>query len=283
MKSHVLALASVLTIGVGIPAAALAADMPVRVLPPPPPICDWCGAYIGFNYGGSIGQSSTMDNGVLNSAATGALGIFSETFTHDTRGQLVGGQIGYNWRWSRAWVLGVEVDQQWTNETDTARLFGCGGTSAGFFGAGGPGFNSCLTDQQKLSNFGTARARVGYATGDFLWYWTGGAAWGTVNDNLAFGSTAVVGANPLCAGGVNCGSGGSFSHTMTGWTVGSGVEVKLWSPNWSAKFEYLYVDLGSYIDGVSQPGNAAGSTFAYNTSSHFRDNIVRAGLNYKFW
>jgi outer membrane immunogenic protein len=124
---------------------------------------------------------------------------------------------------------------------------------------------------------------VGYATGDFLWYWTGGAAWGTVNDNLAFGSTAVVGANPLCAGGVNCGSGGSFSHTMTGWTVGSGVEVKLWSPNWSAKFEYLYVDLGSYIDGVSQPGNAAGSTFAYNTSSHFRDNIVRAGLNYKFW
>jgi outer membrane immunogenic protein len=282
MRNRVLALVSTLAIGMGLPAAALAADMPVKVLPPPPPICDWCGAYIGFNYGGSIGQSSTTDNGVLNSAGTGALGIFNETFTHDTRGQLVGGQIGYNWQWTRSYVLGIEVDQQWTNETDTAHLFGCGGTNAGLFGAGGAGMTTCLTDQQKLSNFGTARARVGYATGDFLWYWTAGAAWGTVNDNLAFGSTTVV-ANPLCAGGVTCGSGGSFSHTMTGWTVGSGVEVKLWSSNWSAKFEYLYVDLGSYIDGVSQPAAAAGSTFAYNTSSHFRDNIVRAGINYRFW
>jgi len=40
--------------------------------------------------------------------------------------------------------------------------------------------------------------------------------------------------------------------------------------NWSAKLEYLYVDLGSF--------NAA----VVPTNVSFKENIVRAGLNYKF-
>ncbi len=141
---------------------------------------------------------------------------------------------------------------------------------------------TCLSDQQKLSQFGTARARWGYATSDYYWYWTGGAAWGTVSDNLIFSTTNIV-ANPLCAGGVGttCTSAGSFSHNQVGWTIGSGVEVKLWG-NWSAKFEYLYVDLGGYTDTVVTPGAAAGSTFAFSSTSHFKDNIIRTGINYRF-
>jgi len=225
MKNYILA--STLLVGLGLAPAAFAADMPLKAPPsPPPPICDWCGLYIGVDYSGSIGQSPTRDSGSLTGPGIPAVQMFNEPFTHATRGGLVGGQIGYNWQWSRSWVWGLEVDSQWSGERDTANVFGCGGTNAGLFGAGGAGFTTCLSDQQKLTYFGTARARWGYATGDYFWYWTGGAAWGTVKDTLTFGSATVI-ANPLCPGGVSCGSAGSFSHSMLGWTIGSGVEVKL--------------------------------------------------------
>jgi outer membrane immunogenic protein len=269
---------------------ALAADMgaPVYKAPPPPaPVPSWTGFYIGVNAGGSIGQSPTTDTGTFTIPGTGALLLSNESFTHAPKGGLAGGQIGYNWQVSPSMVLGLEVDSQWSGERDTATLMGCGNSSVGLFNAGGSGFTTCLADQQKLTYFGTARGRVGYATGDFLFYATGGGAWGTVKDNLAFSSTTVI-ANPLCPppGGVpggSCGSAGSFSHNLAGWTVGGGAEMKLWSSNWSAKVEYLYVDLGSYTDSVTQlAGSGPTSSFTSTTTSHFRDNIVRAGLNYRF-
>jgi opacity protein-like surface antigen len=39
----------------------------------------------------------------------------------------------------------------------------------------------------------------------------------------------------------------SFSSNKTGWTIGGGVETKLWG-GWSAKLEYLYVGLGTLTD-----------------------------------
>ncbi len=58
-------------------------------------------------------------------------------------------------------------------------------------------------------------------------------------------------------------------NTRVGWTAGAGVEAKLSGP-WSAKIEYLYVDLGH--DGTTTPG----------ADASFTTNIVRAGINYKF-
>ena len=86
----------------------------------------------------------------------------------------------------------------------------------------------------KFSNpwFGTLRGRVGYAFNNVLFYGTGGLAFGELRAET-FGL--------------------SESHTSAGWTVGVGAEVGF-SPNWSAKVEYLYVDLSSSnfaITGVS--------------------------------
>jgi outer membrane immunogenic protein len=59
------------------------------------------------------------------------------------------------------------------------------------------------------------------------------------------------------------------SSNQLGWTIGGGLEYAFMG-NWSAKLEYLYVDLGSF--------NAA----VIPTNVSFKENIVRAGLNYKF-
>jgi outer membrane immunogenic protein len=102
----------------------------------------------------------------------------------------------------------------------------------------------------KFSNpwFGTVRGRVGYAFNNVLFYGTGGLAFGELHGET-FGLTE--------------------SHTTAGWTAGVGAEVGL-APNWSAKIEYLYVDL-------------ADSTFAITGMPNgYRFGLVRAGVNYHF-
>ena len=61
----------------------------------------------------------------------------------------------------------------------------------------------------------------------------------------------------------------SESHTNVGWTLGAGAEMGF-APNWSAKIEYLYVDLSN-------------SNFVITGASNgYRFGLVRAGVNYHF-
>jgi outer membrane immunogenic protein len=221
--------------------------------------------------------------------------LFNDSFRHAPTGWIFGGQIGYNYQVS-SWVFGVEADWQWSGQKDTVNT-GCSspGTPA-HFAIGGSGFGQCLTDEQKLTNFGTARARGGFVVNDSLWYVTGGAAWATVKDNYTFNGSC----NPLifpgfCGAPTNLGPflGGAagFSHTKTGWTIGGGVEQRLWGSNWSAKLEYLYVDLGSVTDTFGVALNplyfgvalAAASAMSVTSSYRVTDHIVRVGLNYKIY
>jgi outer membrane immunogenic protein len=126
-------------------------------------------------------------------------------------------------------VLGIEGDVDWSNIRGS-------GVCAG---------QSCSTRNDWL---GTVRGRVGYAVDRFLPYVTGGAAFGDIK-------TSVAGL-------------GDATTTRAGWTVGGGLEANIAGP-WSAKVEYLYVDLGR---GDSVLGSDAA----------FHSNIVRAGLNYRF-
>ena len=50
--------------------------------------------------------------------------------------------------------------------------------------------------------------------------------------------------------------------------------------NWSAKLEYLYMDLDSYRTGTFTL--APLSTIGANVDLRFRDHILRVGLNYTF-
>jgi outer membrane immunogenic protein len=65
------------------------------------------------------------------------------------------------------------------------------------------------------------------------------------------------------------------SNTSTGWTAGGGAEW-LFAPHWSAKLEYLYVDLAS--SGI----NGAFTGWELGNNHHPQINVVRAGVNYHF-
>jgi outer membrane immunogenic protein len=60
--------------------------------------------------------------------------------------------------------------------------------------------------------------------------------------------------------------------------AGAGAEAML-TPNWSIKVEYLYVDLGA--PALSIPASTIPG-IVFKTSTSFREQIVRVGVNYHF-
>jgi outer membrane immunogenic protein len=252
-------------------APAFAADLPVRPPPPAPvmaPVWNWTGFYVGVNGGYSWGRS-TRDlnffnplNGVLIASGTGG--------GRDLNGGLFGGQLGYNWQTAN-WVFGIETDAQWTGQKGSTTVL-C--PVAGCFPGGaatGTGVAASLSD--KLEWFGTFRGRGGMlVTPSVLLYVTGGLAYGSLQTEVALSGFTATGI-PVTAIG-------SRSSDKFGWTVGGGVEA-MFAANWSAKIEYLYMDLGSVSNSVVLP-TAGGFPLGANVTSRVTDSIIRGGISYHF-
>ena len=109
-------------------------------------------------------------------------------------------------------------------------------------------------------------------TPSVLLYATGGGAYGSLQTDL--------GITTLSATGVPVTIGGSRNTDKFGWTVGAGIEA-MFAANWSAKIEYLYMDLGSVSSTAVFP-TAAGIGLGATLNSRITDNIIRAGINYHF-
>ena len=247
---------------------AMAADMAARPVKAPPMVAavyNWTGFYIGGNVGYSWGRSS--DTSTLTTPA--GVALFTSASSANMNGVIGGGQIGYNWQMQN-WVWGLEADIQGSDQKGS-RAFTCPtGVCTPPFGliAVFPGPAVPVTLDQKLSWFGTVRGRVGIlASPTVLLYATGGLAYGEVKSTATVGAAAAVFSN---------------SDTRVGYTVGAGVEGVI-SGNWTAKLEYLWVDLGrtsnSFATGI---GALGGGVLTSNYSSRITDNIVRVGVNYKF-
>jgi outer membrane immunogenic protein len=159
--------------------------------------------------------------------------------------------------------LGANLGYEWGSVSNNpAKPSGfVGGVQAGYNFQNGPWVFGVEGDIQaagaddtfapwKFSNpwFGTLRGRAGYAFSNVLFYGTAGLAFGELRAQT-FGWTE--------------------SHTSAGWTIGAGAEV-MFAPNWSAKLEYLYIDLST-------------SQFAITgVSNGYSASVVRAGVNYHF-
>jgi outer membrane immunogenic protein len=264
MKKLLLAGAALTALFGGI---ANAADMGARpAYAPPPPAYSWNGWYIGGNIGYSWGQAkndSTASTTNLGVVVTG--NALSESQNID--GVIGGVQTGYNYQ-SGAWVWGWETDFQGSGQKGGSTLTGTLLTGVGPVPA-------TLTTDHKLEWFGTARSRLGFLWGPtVLVYGTAGIAYGQVKDSAALS----VGAAPVTAAAI-----ATFKDVKAGWTVGAGVEGAL-GGGWSAKLEYLYIDLGKTELTSTTAVNVAGAVIAANANQTFRttDNIVRVGLNYRW-
>jgi outer membrane immunogenic protein len=246
--------------------SAFAADLPARTYTKAPvyvePVFNWTGFYLGGNLGYSWGRSS--DSSALTNGA-GTI-LFASTGKTDLNGIVGGGQIGYNWQ-MQGWVWGLEADIQGTDEKGS-RAFICPAAACLPPAALAPAGGIAAALNQKIDWFGTVRARGGVlVTPMVLLYATGGLAYGEVATNETVGALSTA---------------FSTNSTNVGWTVGAGVEGVI-GGNWTARLEYLYVDLGhasgSFLTTIGALGGGAISS-SYN--SHITDNIVRVGINYKF-
>ena len=89
---------------------ALAADLGVKApLPPPAPVYNWTGWYVGGNAGVSLGTFKTNINGAPGFGSNGVTFTppgfvgFDEVYP---AGFIGGGQAGFNWQYSPLIVLG---------------------------------------------------------------------------------------------------------------------------------------------------------------------------------
>ncbi len=241
-------------------ASALAADLPPRGYDKAPAMAaaatNWSGLYIGGNLGYGWGNGNTAFSFSHVSVDSTALDIKS-------KGAIGGAQIGYNWQMG-AIVAGLEADIQGSG-IESSRRSPFFNTEVNAFIPG-----NFLSTEQKLSWLGTVRGRLGAAvTPDLLLYTTGGLAYGHVDAsaNTFFNSDLQFPA--------------SVSKTKAGWTVGAGAEW-MFARNWSAKLEYLYVDIGSESASAIQTDVPADPLFKVRYTWHTQENIVRAGVNYHF-
>jgi outer membrane immunogenic protein len=302
MKSLISRLTLIAAFSVG---SAMAADLPSRkeppVLPPPPPPPPmWTGFTVGLNAGYLWSSSNNAPLGApltylsptasdigrsaaLAGSAAGTMGAVSLA----NQGFIGGGQVGYNLQVGQAFVVGLEADIQGVAAGSSRWTSATAAPWGDFFLSGQTA--SVQSISRGLDYLGTVRGRVGYLImPTLLAYATGGLAYGGVQASAAM----LQSDSPAAFNVTNTwGAAATYSNTRAGWTVGGGLEW-MFLPNWSAKVEYLYYDLGSvrlslagagkfYNENDPNPG-AAYSAYAPYASTRFNGNVVRAGVNYHF-
>ena len=203
------------------------------------------GLVVGAAALAAVGWTASAEAADLNYGQRAPYTVNQPLNAYSWAGPYLGGNLGYEWG---------------SVSNNPAKPSGfVGGVQAGYNFQNGPWVFGVEGDIQaagaddtfapwKFSNpwFGTLRGRAGYAFSNVLFYGTAGLAFGELRAQT-FGWTE--------------------SHTSAGWTIGAGAEV-MFAPNWSAKLEYLYLDLST-------------SQFAITgVSNGYSASVVRAGVNY---
>jgi outer membrane immunogenic protein len=158
--------------------------------------------------------------------------------TNDLKGGFAGGTIGYNWQGAGSPVVfGLEADGAWSDINYSETDFGA-------------------TFEDKIRAFGSVTGRIGYAVNAALFYAKGGYAW--ADNRMSLSALGV---------------GFEESRFHSGWTVGGGLEYGF-TPNWSAKVEYMYASYSNenYLS-TFVPGGVG-----FGADVH----TIKGGLNYRF-
>lgn len=242
---RIIGIVGALGVVVGLGGSALAADLPPS--PPPRAPAVYVPAVLPiYNWAGVyVGINGGWGWGSTKYTAN-AVGTFpGTTGSLSDNGGVVGGTLGANFQ-AGAFVFGVEGDWDYSaiNTGTTASICTFSG--------------NCQTGNNWLA---TARGRAGYAADRVLFFATAGGAFANVQTNF---------------------NGTTTTHTQSGWTAGAGVEWAF-ADNWTAKVEYLYVNLGNGSVNCATAACLAASTgVQIPVSVGLTENLIRAGVNFKF-
>ena len=177
-------------------------------------------------------------------------GTQAQTVSHSWEGPYVGANLGYQWGSISAnptrpggFAGGIQAGYTWQRQQF---VFGAE-TDLQLSGA------EDVFAPWKFSNpwFGTLRGRAGFL----------------LNNNTLFYATAGLAYGSLTAQSTTTGVTETKAHP--GWTAGIGVEMAI-SGNWTAKVEYLYVNLYDRAYALTVANNGMDAS------------ILRMGVNYRF-
>ncbi|MBN9585374.1 MAG: hypothetical protein BGN84_08375 [Afipia sp. 62-7] len=240
--------------------AASAADLAPRSFVKAPAATarthNWTGCYAGGHVGAGWSKTNVTDvPGVMS--VNGAFDIEGDTSV------LGGVQLGCDYQFANAWVVGLAGDFSGTNIKGTV--------DDPFFGNKNPGPAQIHTRTDWLASLS---GRVGYAWDNVLLYGKGGV--GFAHDRYSLSNFTATGGGFCQSGGfVACNPAGSFNRV--GWVAGAGIEWAFAS-NWSAFIEYVHYGFDQKTLSISDP-NAVGPT-----PLRVRQDIdvVKVGVNYRF-
>lgn len=245
MKIKYLIAASVVALTAA--SGAQAADVVMAQEPAPvvaAPVFSWTGFYGGAQIGGSWADTDL--------SGRGRVGDYRQGFSPDPSGFMGGLYVGYNYDIGNNIVLGVETDWAWADmdESDSADF----GLTDGSMGKS--------TGKIKEKWAGATRVRVGYAADRWMPYIAGGVAYAKVDSSFRIKDSA---------GNTVPGYSVSDSDTMTGWTIGAGVDYAM-TDHLILRAEYRYSDFGDQ--------DYSNDNIKYNVD--YKTNDFRVGVAYKF-
>ena len=167
-----------------------------------------------------------------------------ETFRADglnPDGLMSGLYGGYNWLLADDWLAGVEGEWSDVSAHDLGPVDG----------------QPIMRSKVDHNSDASLGLRLGRVMGDYLPYISGGAAWSRFDIRSCFLE--------------NC---QSQDLTMSGWTAGAGVEMKL-SPQLHARIQYRYADYGdeaAQVNGMPIP--------IHDSRLDFDSHMLSAGISY---
>lgn len=227
----------------------------------------WNGFYVGGYVGGTFGTTAARTTTIFSPTGYFASSSVPAIATAgvqnvSTNGFNGGGQIGYSHTEDHL-MIGVEVDfgsLSMTGTQSTTGIYPCCTTT---------GFTVKQTGTSKW--MATARPRIGYARGHFLFYGTAGVAVADLNYRAVFTDTFAAATE-----------NGGITKNKWGWAGGGGAEYSL-GRHWSIKGEYLYAHFQSETAFSTNlfAGQAWPQNFFVHTAN-LQGHVVRGGVNYTF-
>jgi outer membrane immunogenic protein len=280
MKKLLLSGVALMVLAIG-PAVAADLRLPVKALPPPPPpIQDWSGIYVGIE--GGYGWGKQDFNPAFNFFQDPPSSfIFPTIGSVNQSGGVVGVTAGVQKQWGSV-VLGLGAEVDWADITGTTTA-----TTTNSFTEGvcsgvctlstTPKKTITVTETESINSKVNEVAYVGPKLGwafspSWMVYVTGGAAWAHKED------TANESFTQTCSSAVSlgCSSSDSFVDTfgqsgglsMFGYAVGGGLDYKWQLDPGSAVIlgvEYLHYGFGNNSLVLADNQFGSGQSFGINT------------------